>query len=184
MLRSRLLHAVRGCSAPVNAIRQYRTTAGLQIAETASQNGESVSGAPKTRRMNLFTAINDAMRVAMTTDPTAVVFGEDVAFGGVFRCAVGLRDEFGPSRVFNTPLCEQGIAGFAIGYAALGRTAIAEIQFADYIFPAFDQVSDAPHTATPATRQLPAQAAHAPMCALAWRAAAVPMRWSWVSLAY
>jgi 2-oxoisovalerate dehydrogenase E1 component beta subunit len=64
-----------------------------------------------------------------------------VAFGGVFRCSVGLKEEFGSSRVFNTPLCEQGIAGFAIGYASMGKTAIAEIQFADYIFPAFDQVS-------------------------------------------
>lgn len=69
-----------------------------------------------------------------------VVFGEDVAFGGVFRCSVDLKEEFGPERVFNTPLCEQGIAGFAIGYAAMGRTAIAEMQFADYIFPAFDQI--------------------------------------------
>ena len=93
-----------------------------------------------TRRMNLFTAVNDAMRVAMETDPTAIVFGEDVAFGGVFRCSVDLKDKFGGDRVFNTPLCEQGIAGFAIGYAAMGRTAIAEIQFADYIFPAFDQI--------------------------------------------
>jgi 2-oxoisovalerate dehydrogenase E1 component beta subunit len=69
-----------------------------------------------------------------------VLFGEDVAFGGVFRCSVDLREEFGDDRVFNTPLCEQGIAGFAIGYAAMERTAIAEIQFADYIFPAFDQI--------------------------------------------
>eukprot|EP00602_Paraphysomonas_sp_CaronLab_P011006 CAMPEP_0185020988 /NCGR_PEP_ID=MMETSP1103-20130426/3646_1 /TAXON_ID=36769 /ORGANISM="Paraphysomonas bandaiensis, Strain Caron Lab Isolate" /LENGTH=321 /DNA_ID=CAMNT_0027552247 /DNA_START=207 /DNA_END=1172 /DNA_ORIENTATION=- len=90
--------------------------------------------------MNLFTAVNDAMRVAMQTDDSAVVFGEDVAFGGVFRCTVGLKEEFGASRVFNTPLCEQGIAGFAIGYASMGKTAIAEIQFADYIFPAFDQI--------------------------------------------
>ena len=58
----------------------------------------------------------------------------------MFRCSVGLREEFGAHRVFNTPLCEQGIAGFAIGYAAMGGTAIAEIQFADYIFPAFDQI--------------------------------------------
>jgi len=85
--------------------------------------------------MNLFTAVNDAMRVALNTDDTAIVFGEDVGFGGVFRCATGLREEFGSDRVFNTPLCEQGIAGFAIGYASMGRTAIAEIQFADYIFP-------------------------------------------------
>lgn len=71
-----------------------------------------------------------------------VIFGEDVAFGGVFRCTTDLRDKFGADRVFNTPLCEQGIAGFAIGYAAMGRTAIAEMQFADYIFPAFDQVRE------------------------------------------
>ena len=70
----------------------------------------------------------------------AVIFGEDVAFGGVFRCTVGLQEKYGSDRVFNTPLCEQGIAGFAIGCAVSGSTAIAEIQFADYIFPAFDQV--------------------------------------------
>jgi len=63
-----------------------------------------------------------------------------VAFGGVFRCTVGLKDKFGPKRVFNTPLSEQGIVGFGIGMAAVGYTAIAEIQFADYIFPAFDQI--------------------------------------------
>lgn len=85
---------------------------------------------PTTKRMNLFSALNDAMRIAMQTDPTAAVFGEDVGFGGVFRCSVGLQEEFGSHRVFNTPLCEQGIAGFAIGYASMGCTAIAEIQFA------------------------------------------------------
>lgn len=68
------------------------------------------------------------------------MFGEDVAFGGVFRCSTGLAERFGRHRVFNTPLCEQGIAGFAVGLAAMGNTAIAEIQFADYIFPAFDQI--------------------------------------------
>jgi len=70
----------------------------------------------------------------------SLVFGEDVAFGGVFRCTVGLLDRFGRDRVFNTPLSEQGIVGFAIGAAAEGYTPIAEIQFADYIFPAFDQI--------------------------------------------
>lgn len=68
------------------------------------------------------------------------MFGEDVGFGGVFRCTLNLRDKYGKDRVFNTPLCEQGIAGFGIGVAVAGATAIAEIQFADYIFPAFDQV--------------------------------------------
>jgi 2-oxoisovalerate dehydrogenase E1 component beta subunit len=87
--------------------------------------------------MNLFTAVNDAMRIALRTDETAIVFGEDVAFGGVFRCSHNLRDEFGADRVFNTPLSENGIAGFAVGYAATGGTAIGEIQFADYSFPAF-----------------------------------------------
>ena len=117
------------------------------------------------------------------------VFGEDVSFGGVFRCTVGLLDKFGRERVFNTPLCEQvcrvacwacvrrrrrrrrrarvhsariatrratsllpnlitqpaqkkrkGIVGFGVGLASMGATAVAEIQFADYIFPAFDQL--------------------------------------------
>jgi pyruvate/2-oxoglutarate/acetoin dehydrogenase E1 component len=93
---------------------------------TTNNNTESTS-------MNLFTAVNQAMAIAMRTDDTAVVFGEDVAFGGVFRCSQGLREEFGPERVFNTPLSENGIAGMAIGYAATGGTAIAEIQFADYV---------------------------------------------------
>nr|CAG4644055.1 EOG090X0840 [Lepidurus arcticus] len=90
--------------------------------------------------MNLFQAINNAMDLALQTDPSSVIFGEDVAFGGVFRCTVGLQEKHGKSRVFNTPLCEQGIAGFGIGLAAAGATAIAEIQFADYIYPAFDQI--------------------------------------------
>lgn len=63
-----------------------------------------------------------------------------MAFGGVFRCTDGLREKYGEMRVFNTPLCEQGIIGFAIGLASLGVNTIAEIQFADYIFPAFDQL--------------------------------------------
>nr|CAD1819756.1 unnamed protein product [Ananas comosus var. bracteatus] len=90
--------------------------------------------------VNLFTAINQALHIALETDPRAYVFGEDVSFGGVFRCTTGLADRFGRDRVFNTPLCEQGIAGFAIGLAAMDNRAIAEIQFADYIYPAFDQI--------------------------------------------
>jgi 2-oxoisovalerate dehydrogenase E1 component beta subunit len=67
-------------------------------------------------------------------------FGEDVAFGGVFRCTMGLQKEFGPDRVFNTPITEQGIVGAAIGAAAEGMKPVVEIQFADYVFPAFDQI--------------------------------------------
>lgn len=58
----------------------------------------------------------------------------------MFRASVGLRDKYGDKRVFNSTLCEQGIAGFGVGMAAMGCTPIAEIQFADYIFPAFDQI--------------------------------------------
>lgn len=90
--------------------------------------------------MNMYQAIRDAMSVCLATDDNAVVFGEDVAFGGVFRCTMGLAEEFGRERVFNTPLTEQGIAGFAIGLASMGHTAVAEMQFGDYIFPAFDQL--------------------------------------------
>lgn len=93
-----------------------------------------------TNSMNLYQSINDALKIALETDEKAVLFGEDVAFGGVFRCSMGLQEQFGADRVFNTPLSEQGIVGFGIGYAAMEQTAIAEIQFADYIFPAFDQI--------------------------------------------
>ncbi|XP_053208909.1 2-oxoisovalerate dehydrogenase subunit beta, mitochondrial-like [Panonychus citri] len=94
----------------------------------------------ETNRMNLFQAINNSLDLALTKNPNSFIFGEDVAFGGVFRCTIGLQDKHGKERVFNTPLCEQGIVGFGIGLAAAGGTAIAEIQFADYIFPAFDQI--------------------------------------------
>lgn len=109
---------------------------------TVSGDTSAISGldGAEIDTMNLFTAINNAMAIALESDSTACIFGEDVAFGGVFRCTVGLREKFGEKRVFNTPLCEQGIAGFAIGLASNGSTAIAEMQFADYIFPAFDQI--------------------------------------------
>nr|WP_250885845.1 alpha-ketoacid dehydrogenase subunit beta [Shewanella jiangmenensis] len=91
--------------------------------------------------MNMLQAINSALRIAMEKDPSMLVFGEDVGhFGGVFRATSGLQDTFGKGRCFNTPLTEQGIAGFANGLASNGTTAVAEIQFADYIFPAFDQI--------------------------------------------
>jgi 2-oxoisovalerate dehydrogenase E1 component beta subunit len=92
------------------------------------------------QKMTMLNAINQAMDTAMAADDSTLLFGEDVAFGGVFRCSLNLREKYGADRVFNTPLCEQGIAGFGIGVAAMGAKAIAEIQFADYIFPAFDQI--------------------------------------------
>ncbi|CAK8577647.1 unnamed protein product [Lathyrus sativus] len=110
--------------------RGFSTTSSIQ--KDAVENGG--------KSLNLYTAINQALHIALDTDPRAYVFGEDVGFGGVFRCTTGLADQFGKNRVFNTPLCEQGIVGFGIGLAAMGNRAIAEIQFADYIFPAFDQI--------------------------------------------
>eukprot|EP01064_Diplonema_japonicum_P036973 TRINITY_DN8521_c2_g1_i1.p1 TRINITY_DN8521_c2_g1~~TRINITY_DN8521_c2_g1_i1.p1 ORF type:complete len:342 (+),score=44.10 TRINITY_DN8521_c2_g1_i1:49-1074(+) len=90
--------------------------------------------------MNMCTAINLTMKDAMRRNDKMVIFGEDVGFGGVFRCSVGLRDEFGRDRVFNTPVNEQGLIAFAVGLCVAGHDVIAEIQFADYIFPAFDQI--------------------------------------------
>lgn len=92
------------------------------------------------QKLNMFQAINESMRLALEKHEDLIVFGEDVGFGGVFRCTLDLRRQFGDQRVFNTPLTEQGIAGFAAGAAAMGTKVIAEIQFADYIFPAFDQI--------------------------------------------
>ncbi|KAG5068868.1 hypothetical protein JHK85_001245 [Glycine max] len=108
---------------------------------TSIQKGGSEEGL---KSLNLCSAINQALHIALDTDPRSYVFGEDVSFGGVFRCTTGLADQFGKKRVFNTPLCEQGIVGFGIGLAAMGNRAIAEIQFADYIFPAFDQARSLP----------------------------------------
>nr|WP_202932791.1 MULTISPECIES: alpha-ketoacid dehydrogenase subunit beta [Shewanella] len=91
--------------------------------------------------MNMLQAINNALTIAMEADDKMLVFGEDVGhFGGVFRATSGLQEKFGRERCFNTPLTEQGIAGFANGLASNGMTPVAEIQFADYIFPAFDQI--------------------------------------------
>ena len=92
------------------------------------------------KRLNLFQAVNDALATALRTSNKVLCFGEDVAFGGVFRCTTGLQAEFGPERVFNTPITEQGIVGAAIGAAAEGMKPVVEIQFADYVFPAFDQI--------------------------------------------
>lgn len=88
--------------------------------------------------MNLYSTIGHTLDLALAADDQAVIFGEDVKFGGVFRCTMDLNEKYGTDRVFNTPLSEQGVAGFAIGMATSGATAIAEMQFADYIFPAFD----------------------------------------------
>ena len=90
---------------------------------------------------NIIQAVNDGLRTEMRRDPSVVVLGEDVGhFGGVFRATKGLQEEFGAHRVFDTPLAESGIIGTAIGMAMYGFRPVPEVQFADFIYPAFDQI--------------------------------------------
>jgi 2-oxoisovalerate dehydrogenase E1 component beta subunit len=92
-------------------------------------------------QMNMVQAINDGLRLEMRRDPRVVVMGEDVGkVGGVFRVTAGLYDEFGDDRVIDTPLSEGGIVGTAIGMALYGLVPVPEIQFADFIYPAYDQI--------------------------------------------
>ena len=91
--------------------------------------------------LNLLEAVRDALRLEMRRDPRVIVMGEDVGrFGGVFRATDGLQAEFGPERCIDTPLAESGIVGTAIGMALYGMRPVPEIQFGDYIYPAFDQI--------------------------------------------
>jgi 2-oxoisovalerate dehydrogenase E1 component beta subunit len=91
--------------------------------------------------MTMVQAIRSAMDVMLERDERVVVFGEDVGyFGGVFRCTDGLQAKYGTSRVFDTPIAEGGIVGAAIGMGAYGLRPVAEIQFADYVYPGYDQI--------------------------------------------
>ncbi|KAI1257806.1 hypothetical protein MGN70_000850 [Eutypa lata] len=130
-------------NAKLNTPVDYSTTPLLAHTSQTALNSSELSPEVRngtTKRMNLFQAINDALSIALTEDENVLVFGEDVAFGGVFRCTMKLAESFGSDRVFNTPLTEQGIMGFGIGLAAEGMRPVAEIQFADYVYPAFDQL--------------------------------------------
>lgn len=92
-------------------------------------------------QLNIIEALNQTLHQQFEKNEDLLIFGEDVGhFGGVFRVTEGLQKRFGKERCFDTPLCEQGIVGFAIGIAEKGMKPIAEIQFADYIFPAYDQI--------------------------------------------
>lgn len=91
--------------------------------------------------MTMIEAIRDAHDIAMGRDERVVVFGEDVGFfGGVFRCTAGLQKKYGATRCFDTPISELGIVGTAIGMAANDIRPVVEIQFADYMYPAYDQL--------------------------------------------
>ena len=91
--------------------------------------------------LTLIQAINDALKTEMRIDDRILVFGEDVGYvGGVFRATEGIQKEFGEKRCFDTPLSECGIIGTAVGMALYGMRPVAEIQFLDFIYPAFDQI--------------------------------------------
>jgi 2-oxoisovalerate dehydrogenase E1 component subunit beta len=94
--------------------------------------------------MTMVQAIRSALDVMLGRDGNVVVFGEDVGyFGGVFRCTEGLQAKYGASRVFDTPIAEGGIVGIAVGMGAYGLRPVAEIQFADYMYPGYDQIVSA-----------------------------------------
>lgn len=94
-----------------------------------------------TAHLNMVGAIRSALDVSMARDDTVLVFGQDVGFfGGVFRCTAGLQKKYGVNRCFDTPVSELGIVGAAIGMAACGLRPCVEIQFADYMYPAYDQI--------------------------------------------
>jgi 2-oxoisovalerate dehydrogenase E1 component beta subunit len=94
--------------------------------------------------LNMVQALNSAMDVMLARDPDVIIFGEDVGFyGGVFRVTEGLQQRFGDTRVFDAPIAEGGLIGVAIGMGSYGLRPVVECQFADYIYPAFDQLVSA-----------------------------------------
>lgn len=108
---------------------------------TATEQNAGKRSKAGSRTMTLLEAITDAMRVEMRNDDRVVVFGEDVGKkGGVFGATMGLQEEFGEQRCFDTPLSECGIIGAGVGMAVYGMRPVAEIQFLDFIYPAFDQI--------------------------------------------
>src|SRR5690349_10712826 len=92
-------------------------------------------------KMSLVQALNSAMNIMLERDPAVVLMGQDVGyFGGVFRVTEGLQKKYGAHRVLDSPIAEGGIVATAIGMGINGLRPVAEIQFADYVYPAFDQI--------------------------------------------
>ena len=108
---------------------------------TATQTRPEAAPMTTGRTINLIQAVTEAIAEEMERDQRVVLFGEDVgARGGVFMATAGLQERFGKNRVFDTPLSEASIVGEAVGMAVRGLRPIAEIQFADYMGPGFDQI--------------------------------------------
>jgi 2-oxoisovalerate dehydrogenase E1 component beta subunit len=108
--------------------------------DTKTGTGDTAVSTRKTA-MTMIQALRSAMDVMLERDPNVVVYGQDVGyFGGVFRCTEGLQTKYGKSRVFDAPISEGGIVGTAVGMGAYGLRPVVEIQFADYFYPASDQI--------------------------------------------
>jgi 2-oxoisovalerate dehydrogenase E1 component beta subunit len=94
--------------------------------------------------MSMVQALNSALDVMLARNPDVLIFGEDVGFyGGVFRVTEGLQRKYGEARVFDAPIAEGGMLAAAVGMGAYGLRPVVEIQFADYIYPATDQLISA-----------------------------------------
>lgn len=113
-------------SAKLNLPIDYKTTPILHHTSSSLANTTDFPAGATSKRLNFFQAINSALKTALSKSEKVLLFGEDVAFGGVFRCSMDLQTEFGSDRVFNTPLTEQGIAGFAIGCAVEGMKPVLQ----------------------------------------------------------
>jgi len=117
------------------------TTEAEQTENSETAQGPESAESTETVSMTMIEAIRDALTVMMARDERVVSFGEDAGyFGGVFRVTEGLQERFGAHRSFDTPISESGIVGTAVGMAAYGLRPVAEIQFADYMYPGYDQI--------------------------------------------
>ncbi|HZW84660.1 MAG TPA: thiamine pyrophosphate-dependent enzyme, partial [Nitrososphaerales archaeon] len=128
-------------SEPTREIAEERSEAtGAPIVSSGPPKADPVVAGGKPG-VNIRNAVNMALREGLARDPKVVIFGEDVGKnGGVFQVTRGLQDEFGPERVFDTPLAELGIAGMFVGLGVGGMTPVAEFQFEGFTLPAFDQI--------------------------------------------
>src|ERR1700719_874083 len=127
--------------APASTTARRRCSTMSSRSALAPSSSAAGTGVLNMARMNMVQALNSAMDVMMARDDNVVVFGEDVGyFGGVFRCTEGLQRKYGPERAFDTPIAEAGILATAVGMGVYGLRPVVEIQFADYIYPATDQL--------------------------------------------
>src|ERR1700678_262056 len=117
-LRSYSSQSSSGVGRKLNLPINFNTTPLLHHSQKTFRNTPGLPKDCPSIRMNLYQSVNNALRIALDSSSKVLCFGEDVAFGGVFRCTMDLQKEFGPDRVFNTPLTEQGIVGAGIGMAA------------------------------------------------------------------